>query len=68
VFAYEHALQKVLTRLEEVGSARVRGVRDARKKVVQAVRDELASLDVKIQNAAREWASKHPEVLVPASA
>ena len=27
VYAYDHALQKVLTRLEGVGSARVRGVR-----------------------------------------
>ncbi|KAH7099378.1 hypothetical protein BKA62DRAFT_709899 [Auriculariales sp. MPI-PUGE-AT-0066] len=65
VHAYEHALHKLLSRLEAVGSARVRGVRDARKKVVGAVKDDLQRLDDHVQVAARAWLARNPDVSLP---
>ncbi|EJD43885.1 hypothetical protein AURDEDRAFT_185228 [Auricularia subglabra TFB-10046 SS5] len=52
VHAYEHALQKILTRLESVTAARAKGVRDARKKAVADVKGEMERIREEVRRRA----------------
>ncbi|KZV84013.1 hypothetical protein EXIGLDRAFT_727706 [Exidia glandulosa HHB12029] len=54
VHAYEHALSKILGRLEGVGNVRARGVREKRKDAVKDVKDEMERVRKEVSRRARE--------------